>query len=177
MRCFIAIFLSKEVTEYLCQIQKQISNKYAKIKWIPKSQQHLTIKFLGNIDGNKLKQIKEKLNKIKLKHFEVSLNSLGIFPNKDFIRVLWVNLNPKDKIFELSKNIDQELIEFSNKQEFSDHITLGRVKFLKNKEEFLKKLNLKIKPINFKITSFELMKSDLSKDGPKYTVLEAYSLE
>ena len=176
MRAFIAINLPKEVKDYLFDLQKEFKDS-GKINFVHKKNIHLTISFLGNIDGNKLKQIKEKLSKIKLKSFEVSLNSLGVFPNKDFIRILWVNLTPKDKIFELSKNIDQELIEFSNKQEFSDHITLGRVKFLKNKQEFLKKLNLKIKPIKFKINSFELIKSDLSKDGPKYTVLETYSPE
>ena len=176
MRAFIAINLPKEVKDYLFDLQKDFKD-FGKINFITKKNIHLTLKFLGSIDGNKLKQIKEKLSKIKLKSFEVSLNSTGVFPNKDFMRVLWVNLNPKDKVLELAKNIDQELIEFSNKQEFSDHITLGRIKFLKNKQEFLKKLEIKIKPIKFKVNSFELMKSDLSKDGPKYTVLETYLLE
>jgi len=48
---------------------------------------------------------------------------------------------------------------------------------LKNKEEFDKKLKAKIKLIGFRIGSFELMKSETSKDGARYTVLEAYSIK
>lgn len=175
MRLFIAINLPKEVKDYLFNLQKEFRD-FGKINFVAKKNIHLTLKFLGDIDGNKLNQIKEKLKNIKLKSFEVSLNSLGVFPNKDFIRVLWIDLAPKDKVIELAQKIDQELIEFSNKQEFSTHITLGRIKLIKDKKEFLKKLELNLKPIKFEITSFELMKSDLSKDGSQYTILETYSL-
>ena len=171
MRCFIAIFPSKEIKEYLCQIQKQIGNKCIKAKWIPKSQLHITLKFLGNIKEDKLGKIKEKLSKIKFNSFEDSLNQLGSFNNK----VLWVNLNKKENILKLAKLIDQEFME--TEQRFSDHITLARIKNLKKKNEFLKKLKTKIKPIKFKVNSFELMKSTLSKDGSRYEVLETYFLK
>lgn len=176
MRLFIAINLPKEIKDYLFSLEKEFRDS-GKINFVYKSNLHLTIKFLGQVDENKLKEIKEKLSNIKFKPFEVYLNNTGIFPNKDFIRILWVDLIPKDKVIELAKRIDEQLMEFSEKQEFSAHITLGRVKFLKNKQEFLKKLSLKIKPLKFGVKSFELMKSDLSKDGPEYTILETYSLE
>lgn len=176
MRLFIAINLSKEIKDYLFDLQKEFRD-YGKINFIHKKNLHLTLKFLGNVDNNKLKEIKEKLNKVESNHFEISLNSLGIFPNKDFIRILWIDLSPKNKVIELAQKIDQELIQFPNDHNFSDHITLGRVKLIKDKEEFLKKLSLKLNPLMFKVNSFELMKSDLSKDGPEYTILETYKLE
>ena len=176
MRLFIAINLPKEVKDYLFDLQKEFKD-YGKINFIHKKNLHLTLKFLGNVDDNKLKEIKEKLNKVKSKNFEISLNSLGIFPDKEFIRILWIDLNPKNKVIELAQKIDQELIQFPNDHPFSDHITLGRVKIIKNKDEFLKKLSLELKPLTFKVNSFELMKSDLSKDGPEYTILETYELK
>ena len=176
MRLFIAINLSKEIKDYLSDLQREFKD-YGKINFIHKKNLHLTLKFLGNVNDNKLKEIKEKLNKVKSKSFEISLNSIGIFPDKELIRILWIDLSPKSKVIELAQKIDQELIHFPNDHPFSDHITLGRVKIIKNKEEFLKKLSLKLKQLTFKIASFELMKSDLSKEGPEYTVLESYKLE
>jgi len=173
MRLFIAINLSKEVKDYLFDLQKEF-RKFGKFNFVAKKNLHLTLKFFG--ETNKLDLIKEKLNKINSKSFEVSLSSIGIFPDEDSIRVLWVDLNPKDKILELAKTIDQELIEFPNDYSFSYHITLARVKLIKNKKEFINKLRIKTKSIKFKVNSFELMKSELSKDGPKYTSLETYFL-
>jgi len=95
MRTFIAINLPKEVKDYLFDLQKEFRDS-GKINFVHKSNLHLTIKFLGQVDENKLKEIKEKLSNIKFKPFEVYLNNTGIFPNKDFIRILWVDLIPKD---------------------------------------------------------------------------------
>ena len=176
MRLFIAINLPKEVKDYLFDLQKEF-REFGKFNFVAKKNLHLSLKFMGNIEESKLKGINDKLSKIKSKSFEVSLNSLGVFPDKDLIKVLWIDLTPKNKILELAKTIDQELIEFPNDYSFSEHITIARIKLIKDKNDFLKKLNVKIKPIKLKISSFELMKSELSKDGPKYTSLEIYFLE
>ena len=170
MRLFIAINLPKEVKDYLWELKEEFRN-IGKFNFIAKSQLHITLKFLGNIKGDKLEDIKQKLSKIKFNSFEDSLKELGCFNN----RVLWINLNKKDNVLNLAKLIDQEFME--TEQRFSDHITLARIKNIKKKNEFMKKLETKITPINFKINSFELMESKLSKDGPKYTVLETYSLK
>jgi len=170
MRLFIAINLPKEVKDYLWELKEEFRG-VGKFNFISKKNYHITLKFLGNIKEDKLEEIKQKLSKIKFNSFEDSLNKLGCFNNK----VLWINLNQKENVLKLAKLIDQEFME--REQRFSDHITLARIKNIKKKNEFMKKLETKIKQMKFKISSFELIKSDLSKDGPKYTVLETYSLK
>jgi len=170
MRLFIAIKLPKEVKDYLWELKEEFRG-VGKFNFISKKNYHITLKFLGNIKEDKLEEIKQKLSKIKFNSFEDSLNKLGCFNNK----VLWINLNQKENVLKLAKLIDQEFME--REQRFSDHITLARIKNIKKKNEFMKKLETKIKQMKFKISSFELIKSDLSKDGPKYTVLETYSLK
>tara|TARA_Y100000034_G_scaffold109360_1_gene140620 strand:+ start:1729 stop:2244 length:516 start_codon:yes stop_codon:yes gene_type:complete len=170
MRIFIAITLPKEVKDYLWELKEEFRG-IGKFNFIAKKNYHITLKFLGNIKEDKLEEIKQKLSKIKFNSFEDSLKELGCFEN----RVLWVNLKQKNNVLNLSKLIDQEFME--TEQRFSDHITLARIKNLKKKNEFLKKLKTKIKPIKLKINSFDLIKSELNKDGPKYTVLETYSLK
>ena len=174
MRTFIAINLPKEVKDYLFSLEKEFRDS-GKINFVYKSNLHLTIKFLGQVGENKLKEIKEKLSNIKFKPFEVYLNNTGIFPNKDFIRILWVDLIPKDKVIELAKRIDEQLMEFSEKQEFSAHITLGRVKYALGKEQVLSKLrSINVEKKNFIVDKFKLMKSTLTMDGPVYEVVEEF---
>ena len=78
----------------------------------------------------------------------------------------------------MQKKIDEELLDlFSQDQKFTSHITLGRVKAVKDKEklrEFFSKI--KIDKIKFSVNNFKLYRSELSKDGPKYYLLDEYGL-
>ena len=52
---------------------------------------------------------------------------------------------------------------------FESHITLARVKFIKNKEEFVEQIKkLKVDSIEMDIDSFSLKKSVLTEKGPIY---------
>src|SRR3989344_1824156 len=140
MRLFIGIFLSGEILDYLYEVQNKLKKSLpAKITWVHKKILHLSLKFLGEVNENKIDEIKEKLNKIKFKSFKIKLDKIGVFPNENYIRVVWVGLNPKEEVIELQQKIDSELLTlFSKDQRFSAHMTFGRVKFIKDKEEYNK---------------------------------------
>jgi 2'-5' RNA ligase len=176
MRVFIAIKLPKEVRDYLYIVQKKIGRKEAKIKWVSKKNIHLTLKFLGETTEDQLSKIKGILKNIKLKSFKVKLNKIGIFPNENQIRVVWVGLKPEEKILELQRKIDESLLKlFPTDQRFISHLTLGRVKLVKQKNEFIEKLNnFDVEEMSFEINEFELIKSKLTKDGPSYEIIEKY---
>ena len=66
---------------------------------------------------------------------------------------------------------------FSKDQKFETHLTLGRIKSIKNKNEFFNVINnLKIEKTKFEIYGFKLMKSTLSKDGPTYEEIANFVL-
>lgn len=177
MRTFIAIELPKEIREYLTEIQKQIGSEDAKIKWVAKKHLHLNLKFLGEISEKRVELLKELLGKVKFKKFDVNLNSLGVFPNEKIINVIWIDLKPAGKVIELQQKVDAELLNhFPKEQRFYAHLTLGRVKIMKNKEALLEKIkSVKVEEKEFEINEFKLIKSDLTKDGPVYTTITTYS--
>ena len=77
----------------------------------------------------------------------------------------------------MQKQVDSELLDLSSKdQEFNVYITLARVKLIKDKEEFKKNIKINILEKEFEINEFCLVKSELSKDGPKYEILERFKL-
>nr|MBA4405160.1 RNA 2',3'-cyclic phosphodiesterase [Nanoarchaeum sp.] len=174
MRLFIAVELPKEIKDDLYRIQKSINPEFAKINWVSKKNLHLSLKFIGEYKDVDI--IRERLSNIKFDKFEVKLDLFGVFPDENNIRVMWVGLEPKNKIIELQKEVDQELIDLLNKdQKFSPHLTLGRVKSIKNKNEFLKSLkSVSVNNLTFEINSFYLMQSELTKDGPIYKKLEMF---
>ncbi|MAE43186.1 RNA 2',3'-cyclic phosphodiesterase [Candidatus Woesearchaeota archaeon] len=177
MRLFIAIEMPESIKEYLIQIQKQIDNDLAKIRWMKKEQMHLTLKFLGEVQPNDVEKVKEELRKIKFVFFSVHLNSIGVFPSENCIRVVWVGLKPEDKIMELQKDIDENLKKLFKKEgNFKAHITLGRVKFIDDKVKFMemvKKIKVESKKIN--IDCFKLIKSTLTGQYPVYEEVEIFS--
>ena len=74
---------------------------------------------------------------------------------------------------------DAETMDFGSLKTGA-HIALGRVKFVKNKEEFarfVKDVNgFKIEKFSFNVNGFCLFRSILRKDGPEYNILKSYEL-
>lgn len=179
MRCFLAIDLPSNVKEELSKIQKQLPK--ADMKIVEKENIHLTLKFLGEINDFQVNKIKEVLKKVKADKFNASLGKVGVFPSENFIRVVWVAMGPYLKVKELHDKIDvlleKEKFRKDNHQ-FESHITLARVKFIKNKEEFVKKLReIKINPFDFEVKGFYLKKSELTNQGPVYEDIIEFDLE
>ena len=136
MRLFIAVSFN-ELKDYFVELQKSLP-KNAKLS-LTKSF-HLTLKFLGEVQPDKIDKVIEILRQIKFHSFLVFLGSVGIFPSENYIRVVWVSLKPEDKIMELQRNIDESLRQmFRKEKDFKAHITLARANYIGNKEKFLKK--------------------------------------
>jgi len=172
MRLFVAIELPKDVKEELFSLQKKIGNENAKVKWVSKKNLHLTLKYLGESKVD-LNEIISKLNSIKFNPFEIELGSLDIKTKNKYIgytALLWASILQEREVIKLQHKIDSELLGlFSGGQEFSPHITLGRIKLFKKRDEFIKRFNhIKLKCIKFNISNFKLMESRLTKDGPIY---------
>ncbi len=176
MRCFIGIELPVHIRKILYSVQKQIGSKYAKIKWVAPKNMHITLHFLGEVDDNDIVEVKNILSQIKSKKFAVCLDKIGWFPNSERVNVLWVGLKPEKEIFNLHGDIEIALKQFlHNGNSFSVHITIGRIKVLRHRMHFFRALHeIIVRKEEFEISHFSLIKSELSKDGPRHIVLEQY---
>lgn len=174
MRLFIAIDLDQE--DYFKQIQGQIPEARATY---PKMF-HLTLKFLGEID--KKEEIIKALDKIKFKPFRLKTTKIGIFPSEDYIKVVWLGLEENNDLIRLQEDIEKALESFNFKKDhnFHPHITLARIKFIKQdqKKEFIDDLKqIKFAEKEFEVNEFKLIKSELTKQGPVYEDVEIFNAE
>jgi len=172
MRAFIAIETPKEINLILKEIQKKFES-LGKIKFTQEPY-HLTLKFLGEISEDQCTQVKDVLKSIKFKPFELELTQLGVFPNENYIKVIWVGTKDKE-VNELQQQIDSKLTGmFGKDSRFHAHITLGRVKFISDKEKIKELLKTKVPSLKFEVKEFKLIKSELTPNGPKYEDLEVF---
>lgn len=172
MRCFIAVELPEKIKDILKKLQEDIGDNNAKIKWVKGF--HLTLKFFREISENKVEKIKKRLENFKFKDFKLNLSKIGVFPDDKFIRVIWVGIRQKGKIIELQKNVDRKLIDiFEPEKNFKGHVTLGRVKFVRDKKKLIDSLKLDVEG-DFKVENIKLIKSELKEKGPVYTELEVF---
>lgn len=172
MRLFIAVDFN-ELNGYFAELQKLLP-KNARLSLTKTF--HLTLKFLGEVQPDTAEKVIEILKKIKFGPFSVFLDSIGIFPTENYIRVVWVGLKPEDRILELQSRIDESLKPlFKKEKEFKAHITLSRVKYPEDKEGFVEQIK-KIKVENKKIDvkNFRLVKSTLTPKGPVYEELAVF---
>lgn len=173
MRVFIAIDC-EELKEYKKKIKSDIDKNNAVMKLVDSF--HLTLKFLGKVPSSDIPNIIDQLKKIEFQTFNLNLSSIGCFPNENYIRVVWVGADPKDKIIQLQQKVDDVLVGFEKNEDFIPHITLARVKQVIDKSKFkenLKSLEIDgFKEINVK--GFKLMKSTLTPTGPEYVVIEEF---
>jgi len=181
MRIFLAIDIPEKIRKEIFSLGLSFLDKNENINAKPVEEKnlHLTLKFLGEVPDKEIDKIKETLKKIKAKSFNASLGTLGLFPSESFVRVVWISLEPAKVLNELHLDIDSILEKKGFKQEknFKSHITIARVKRIKNKEELIKKLkSIKIKPSDFKISSFTLKKSILTSEGPVYENIAEFEL-
>ncbi len=189
IRSFIAIELPAEVKQALAEVQRKIKSAgNLPVRWVDPANIHLTLKFLGDIDADSPAKIIGALEEaIKgSKPFDIEVKGLGVFPNMNRIQIIWVGLyGEMEKLGQIQKNIEAGLKPLGflpENRPFTPHLTLGRVRDYCRPEE-RQKLGQVISANSFEgkhiitVTSINLMKSQLTPEGPIYSKLGAVTLK
>lgn len=173
MRCFIAIEIPRNIREEIKKIQKQIPEFRGKLT--EPENLHLTLKFLGEIDEEKVEEVKRRLREIKSKKFEGELDSIGFFSG-NAIRIIWIHINNSEQ---LQEEIDKKLSDiFKKEKRYMGHLTIARVKNVKDRKEFIFGLKkIKVPKMKFEIGGFDFKQSILTEEKPIYKTIEKFDLE
>ena len=184
VRSFIAVNLNPEIKEYLASLQVSLNVPETKIKWVEKNNLHLTMKFLGDMSLEQRELIKSGLKGIASQYspFIIKLSSnIGIFPTYKMPRIIWVGIKEGvNQLEELYNSIENDLSNKGFSREvkyFSGHITIGRVKFIRDKNNFIQILKrIEISNLSQEVKSIDLMRSKLTPNGPIYSITAKFPL-
>lgn len=172
-RLFIGTFADNSLfRENYPMIKDKLNDKIV-AKWVELNNLHFTYKFLGDVEEEMIPELGANLKSI-LKRYNEPLMIKGIngFPNAHKPRVVFAKFfSPKKFVFELNNEIADiiEKLGFEKeKTNFRPHITLARVKKLKDNPFMIMK---NFKEIEFgKMNYFDvnLIESTLTQKGPIY---------
>ena len=184
-RLFIALPLP--ATALLQELLKQLSHQlsHEKINWVKTQNLHLTLKFLGPVSTEKIPEIISTTKDCVKPYlsFNLDFNKTGIFGSRYDPKVLWLGLKtPSETLLSLTNDLLNQLdaIGFKrDRQNFVPHLTLGRIKQLKQKPLFQQVVQNIPQQSYLKadINEVILYESILHKTGPEYRVVERFGLK
>ncbi|RDW15915.1 RNA 2',3'-cyclic phosphodiesterase [Oceanobacillus chungangensis] len=128
---FIAIQLPKALQEYYSSWQDDLKDRLAYKQWTAKQDLHITLKFLGPTDDNKLSRLKSDLtnNFNGVTKMSTQVGSIGVFGNSNRPRVLFVEVERNTALSNLQEIVEKtaENVGFTKeKRTFHPHITLAK---------------------------------------------------
>ncbi len=175
MRVFIAVELPEKVKRELRALQDKLMH-YHGLQASFNKEHHITIKFLSEVTPAKAEEVKNSLSNCKLGKINLAMGKTGVFPNENYITVAWIGIEPEDELIKLQKEIDEALQkDFPKEVKFKAHMTLARIKYLKDKKAFVDWLKeLKPEGMKFEVSGFKLLKSTLGKEGATYEELASF---
>ena len=99
-------------------------------RWTPPEQFHLTLCFIGEVDGSSFLDIREALAEIPFPAFALRLQGVGFFPPRGQPRVVWAGVEKSEPLLVLQRKIATRLFNLGcapENRKFSPHITLARL--------------------------------------------------
>lgn len=184
MRVFIAVELPEEVKKEIARIQSKMTDTANKIKWVNSASMHLTLKFLGEVEKKKLNNVFDATQKITAEFdpFFMEIKGAGAFPHVSSPRVIWMGIEKgSSELTRIAGELEEKLLEYGfprEKKRWTPHITLGRIKQLRDKQ-LIKKLVDREKQTSggkMRVEDITVMQSRLTPKGAVYTSLKRFSL-
>lgn len=181
VRSFVAFDIENEaVRNRLAKAQALLIQTGADVKLVETENIHVTMRFLGDISMGIVEKVFAEMKKTQFTPFNVHLKGLGVFPNLNYPRVVWVGIaDGADMLRSVFSQLEPQLrgLGFApDSKGFSPHLTIARVRSGRNKaqlSEFIKK-SVEYEFGTIKTECLRLKKSVLSPKGPKYSTLKEH---
>lgn len=125
-RLFVAIDLPDFVKQRLTSLCAGVP--FA--RWCRPEQFHITLRFIGEVDGPTFDDIGNALNDIPIYPFELSLAGVGEFGDKRRTRMLWAGVQPSEELEFLHDRVESTLVRLGlepDRHVYKPHVSLARL--------------------------------------------------
>ncbi|HKY18370.1 MAG TPA: RNA 2',3'-cyclic phosphodiesterase [Rhizomicrobium sp.] len=175
MRLFVALPIPEPIAQSLMLLQGGVPGA----RWQQREQLHLTLRFIGEVDGRDARALDDALAAIDAPAFDLQLHSVGQFGNKQ-PHALWAAARKNELLEHLARKVDSAIRRVGQPQDahkFMPHVTLARLRHpeLDKVREWLTEHALYTSTA-FTVDAFCLYSSKLTSDGSIYRVEQDYPL-
>jgi 2'-5' RNA ligase len=176
MRLFVGIDLPSAIDDHL----ELVGGGIPRARWEDRDKLHITVRFVGEVDGGTKRHIEDVLETVQLAPFSLCVAGVGHFPPGGKPRILWAGLDPTAPVYELNARVDRALLGAglaSEGRKYTPHVTLARLREPPRHKvgEFLQH-NALLRTASFEVEAFQLYSSVLSPRGSKYRIEHHYPL-
>jgi len=176
-RLFVALPLPEDVTDRLARMGGGLANT----RWVAPANMHLTLRFIGEVEGHVFRDVDTALSGIAAPTFEMALAGLGTFGNGKKVNALWVGVDAPEQLTDLQHKVEKAVQRAGlpgEGRKFRPHVTIARVKGPPGNKlgDFLRAHSL-FRCAPFHVDRFQLVSSQRTPKGPVYRVEAEYPLE
>lgn len=180
MRLFVALEIPKEIRSALELFLKELRRIAPQAKWVRAENLHVTLKFLGQVQPEKLSAVESALRAIRsAQPVTLDFRGMGFFPNEKRPRVFWSGMEASANLKLLAIDIDSSLHQLGfplEVQPFTPHLTLARFDppGLPPKLSSVATGNSSRSFGSLTTREFHLIESKLKSTGAEYTTLQSF---
>jgi 2'-5' RNA ligase len=126
MRLFVALPIPEPVEDGLWPLQDGVPGAI----WTAPGDHHLTLRFLGEVQGDRVEPLVAGLARLRLTAFALQLRGVGFFPPRGQPRTLWAGVADRAPLDHLHAKIDGLCGGMGlgrDPRQFAPHVTLAKL--------------------------------------------------
>lgn len=123
-RLFVALPLPEEIGDLLLDVM----DGPERLRWAHAEQLHLTLRFIGEVDGDTAEDVAAALSSLRFQPFDLTLRGVGQFHHRRS-GALWAGVDPREPVAALAARVDRAVCSAglaSEGRAFVPHVTLAR---------------------------------------------------
>lgn len=173
------LFTGIEIPEQIAQGLSMLRGGVPGARWIDPGNYHMTLRFIGDVDGAMGRDIMQMLGGVRRTGFDIVLDRLDQFGGRK-PRAVFAGAGPNPALFELQAELERLLQRIGlppESRKFAPHVTLARLRDSSAHQvaDYLASRALFRAP-PFRVSRFVLFSSKASSGGGPYVVEAAYPL-
>ena len=175
-RLFVGIALASSVRRRLAFVCGGVPGA----RWVDPDHMHLTLRFIGEVGGDRAQDVHEALSDVRAPAFELTLSGIGCFETGGKVHTLWAGVDRQPLLAHLHDKVESAIVRAGcepERRKFKPHVTLARFRdgsparlgrFLQDHGR------LSSEP--FEVDEFTLFRSHLGHERAHYEALAEYPL-
>ena len=173
------LFIAIRPPPAICDLLVDAMDDSPELRWVGDEQLHLTLRFIGEVEGPLADDIALALSRVRFGAFELSVAGVGMFEQRNG-GALWAAVQPRQPVAALAAKVERACLHVGLEPErraFHPHITLARWNRLSAAaaRAFLER-NRALAAPPFTVDKFILYESRLSRHGAHYDEVASYPL-
>ncbi|CAN5780618.1 RNA 2',3'-cyclic phosphodiesterase [soil metagenome] len=191
-RLFLAIELPPAIQQLIAAFQAELTGLEQHLRLVDPSLAHVTLHFMGNVLPERAELLGYTLPDLARRQpqLKLEIDRVGVFPPKRAPRVLWLGIGGDSKAlihlhYSLALTLETQGFDVESKR-YHPHVTVARVRegapesiglrLTEHSLTFPQSESFLTTERAFNATQIVLMRSHLTKQGPRYEKLRTVSL-